>query len=87
MSNVIKFPESDSYSYSQYEGKFVGLCGKFCEVDIDVEQMTEKLFSIQIGDQYVEGTRKQLSEFFWACSYFLDSDQEWAEDKYPALNK
>jgi hypothetical protein len=87
MSNIINFPESESFSYSQYEGGVLAICGDFSDIDIDIERITEELFSIQIGDQYVAGTRKQVSEFLWAAAYMLDSDQEWVADKYPSINK
>ena len=47
MSNIIKFPEKESVSYSQYKGKVTGVCGEFnCETpDIEMQQITAELFS------------------------------------------
>ena len=89
VSNIIKFPEKESVSYSQYEGKMTGVYGTFnCETpDIEMQQITAELFSLEIGGEYVSGTRKQVAQFLWAAAYFLDSNQEWAESEYPALNK
>ncbi len=87
MGDVIDFPESEPYSYSKFKHTTLAICGDFSNIDIDIEQMTKELFSIQIGDQYVAGTRKQVSEFLWASAYMLDSDQEWVADKYPCIDK
>ena len=86
MSNIIKFPEKESFVYAQYDGKITGLVGKF-DIDVDFEQITGGKFAIQIGDQYAEATRKDMAEFLWAAAYYIDSNQEWAESEYPALNK
>ncbi len=85
-SNIIKFPESESVCYGQHDGKITGLIGKF-DRDVDFEQITGGDFAIQIGDEYAQATRKEMSQFLWAAAYFLDSNQEWAESEYPALNK
>ena len=87
MSNIIKFPESEVFEYRKNETQIFGVVGKF---DLDLEMMVDDgAVNMQIGcdGDHVEATRKDMAKFLWAAAYFLDSDQEWAENEYPALNK
>ena len=85
-SNIIEFPTSESFNYIHYRGGFRGVTGKFNR-DVDIE-INNGVVSLQVDSGgWIETTRKEMSQFLWAIAYFLDSDQEWAEDKYPALNK
>ena len=87
MGNVIKFPESEVFDYIQYGGKIRGVSGKFdLGVDMEVDGETVSL-QIDCDGVILEGIRKEMAQFLWAAAYFLDSDQEWAESEYPALNK
>ena len=89
VSNVIKFPERESFSYIETHNKILGVTGKFdIEVDMWVDD-SQKNVNLQIGNDgdYAETTRKEMAQFLWAAAYFLDSNQEWAESEYPALNK
>jgi len=88
MSNIIKFPESEPFKYIQYDGKMRGIEGIF-DIGVTMHIEDDKSVSLQIDSDGVilETTRKELSQFLWAAAYFLDSNQEWAESEYPAINK
>ena len=86
MSNVIKFPESESIKYSINEGDVLGVSGFFHGVEIELTPASDE-FEIQINDEYIIGSREEMAKMLWAMAYMLDSDQEWAADKYPCINK
>ena len=88
-SNIIKFPESESFKYIETHNKILGVAAKFdkgVDMWVDDDNKTANL-QIDAGADWAEATRKEMAQFLWAAAYFLDSDQEWAESEYPALNK
>lgn len=88
MTNIIKFPEPESFKYIECDNRISGVTGKFdTDVDMEVDASGDARFIVCGGGNYAVATRKEMAQFLWAAAYFLDSDQEWAESEYPALNK
>lgn len=86
MSNIIKFPNSESIKYAIHDEKVLSVSGIFHDVEIELSPISDE-FEIQINNEYVIGSRKKMAEFLWAMAYMIDSDQEWSADKYPSINK
>ena len=86
MGNVIDFPESETVKYSINVDTVLGVSGFFHGVEIELTPASDE-FEIQINDEYVIGSREEMSKMLWAMAYMLDSDQEWVADKYPAIDK
>ena len=46
-----------------------------------------KMFIGADSTDWQELNREDLARFLWAAAYFIDSGQQWVEDKYPAINR
>lgn len=88
MTNIIQFPtkETSDVKYLSYgDGPVTGLTidGQGIELDIDGSGG----LAIYTSDGYESfKDRETAAKFFWACAYYLDSEQRYAEDTYVGLN-
>ena len=81
MSNIIKFPQKESYRYELNGADIVitSTCGRLV--------IDPNLLSISIsGEMLTFENRAAMAQILHAASIMIDSEGVWKEDEYPALN-
>jgi len=88
MTNIIQFPvpEVVDVSYILDEDDTIrglGSLGSPLELEVHGDDI---LCRGQYDSIHIFDDRQSAAKFFWACAYYLDSEQRYAEDTYVGLN-
>jgi len=87
MTNIIKFPtkEVTDVEYLVYgDGAISGLTVAGESIELNTEGGEISIVFIDNPEYFT--SRESAAKFFWACAYYLDSEQRYAEDTYVGLN-
>jgi hypothetical protein len=87
MTNIIQFPtkEVPDVEYLAYgDGVVSGLTITGESIELNTEGGEISIVSVDNSENF--NSRESAAKFFWACAYYLDSEQRYAEDTYVGLN-
>ena len=87
MTNIIQFPSKNTadIQYLKYGDRPIdGLTIEGQDIDLVVTSEVVAIYTSESYEAFKD--RETAAKFFWACAYYLDSEQRYAEDTYVGMN-